>query len=106
MSSSDRLDCMKIKIISELFSAAVLGALFGLWSNGLHQKWHRLGREAYLAHQSQNYDKVFANPASSMHLILIWVVIALIVFAIYKGIAFVVAKALSAFSDQDGIVQR
>jgi len=41
-----------------------------------------------------------------MHLILIWVVIALIVFAIYKGIAFVVAKALSAFSDQDEIVQR
>jgi hypothetical protein len=92
---------MKIKIISELFSAAVLGAFFGLHLNGLHQKWHMLGREAYLAHHSQNFDELYANPASAMHLVLIWVITALSVFALYKGIAFMVAKVLFVVFDKN-----
>jgi hypothetical protein len=60
---------MKLKIISEMISVISIGALFGLLTNGMHVKWHRLGREAYLAHASQNFDKLYANPASSMHLI-------------------------------------
>jgi hypothetical protein len=96
---------MKIKIISELISVVAIGAFFGLCSNGSHQKWHRMGREAYLAHASQTFDKMYANPASLMHLILIWLVIALPVFVLYKGIAFVVAKVLSAISDKDKTVQ-
>jgi hypothetical protein len=105
MSSCDKLGCMKIKIISELFSATALGAFFGLYSNGSHQKWHRLGREAFLAHESQNFDKMYANPSSLMHLILIWLVVALFVFALYKGIAFVVAKVLLAITDKDEAAQ-
>jgi hypothetical protein len=67
----------------------------------LHQKWHGLGREAYLAHESQNFDKLYANPSSLIHLVLLWVVLVLLIFALYKGIALVVAKALSAFCKKD-----
>jgi hypothetical protein len=105
MSSCDKLGCMKIKGISELISALAIGAICVLFSNGMHQKWHRLGREAFLAHQSQNFDKLYANPASLMHLVLIWVVIVLPIFVLYKGIAFVVAKVLSSMTDKDETAQ-
>lgn len=98
MSPYDKLDSMKIKGVSELFSAVVMGVLAGLYSNGHHQKWHRLGREAFLAHESKYFDKSYANPSSLMHLILLWIVVALPLFALYKGISYVLAKILSAFS--------
>jgi hypothetical protein len=97
---------MKIKIISELISAVTIGVLFGLGSNGLHHKWHSLGRDAYLAHYSQNFDKLYARPVSAMYLVLIFVIMALLVFAVYKCIAFVIAKLLSAFSDKEEAVQK
>ena len=103
--TSAKLVYMKVKGISELISVVAIGALFGLCMNESHQKWHRLGREAYLAHQSQMFDKLYANPHSLMYLILIYVVLALPVFAFYKGIAFVTAKVLSAIADKNKIEQ-
>jgi hypothetical protein len=96
---------VKVKGISELISSVSIGALFGLCSIELHQKWHGLGREAYLAHASQNFDKLYANPTSATHLILLWVLIALPVFALYKGIDYVVARLLSAIADKSETVQ-
>jgi hypothetical protein len=96
---------MKVKIISELISAITIGALFGLVSNGTHDKWHRLGREAFLSHESQNFERMYANPAPAMHGVLLWVFVALTVFVLYKGLAFIAAKVLSAFSDESEAVQ-
>jgi hypothetical protein len=96
---------MKIKVVSELVSVIAIGALVGLWANGMHQKWHRLGREAFMAHESQNFDKLYANPPSLMHLVLMSVVIALLIFALYKGIALVVAMALSAIAEKSETAQ-
>jgi hypothetical protein len=96
---------MKIKIISELFSVVVTGVLYGLWSNEMYLKWHRLGREAFMAHQSQRFDKFYANPHSSMLWILVYLVFTMLVFALYKGIAFVVAKVLSTIANKSGTAQ-
>jgi hypothetical protein len=71
----------------------------------LHHKWHRLGREAFLAHESQSFDRMYANPSSLMHVTLIWLVMALPVFVIYKGIAFVIFKSLSAISNKEETLQ-
>jgi len=96
---------MKTKCISELISALAIGALFALYSSATHQKWHRLGREAFLAHESQNFDKLYANQASPVHLILIYTVITLSIFALYEGIAFVVTMALSAIAERSKTTQ-
>jgi len=96
---------MKVKGISELISAVSIGVIFGLISNGIHVKWHGLGREAFLAHESQNFDKIYANPVSIMHLILLFVLIALPIYALYKGIAFVVAKLLLAIAEKSKTAQ-
>jgi hypothetical protein len=96
---------MKIKVISEVIAAVVIGVLSGLSMNGMHLKWHRLGREAFLIHESQNFDKLYANPSSLTHLILLGVIMTLTFIALYKGIALVAAKVLSTITDKSETVQ-
>lgn len=99
---------MTIKIdASELLSAATLGALFGIMNHASHLKWHGLGRDAYLANQSQYYEKFCLNPPSAMHSILIGGIIALFAFAAYRGLILLYGKLLSAIprKNEDGIVQ-
>ena len=85
---------MKNKIVPELISAGVLGAGFGLLANHLHQKWHQLGRDAYLAHESQNFEKLYARQVPLPHEILEWTLIALVVYAVYKGFALLISKTI------------
>jgi hypothetical protein len=92
---------MKNNLLSELVSVVVIGALFGLESNVMQQKWHRLGRDAFLVHQSQNFDKVCANPSSVTHSILLFVLLAAPIYLLYKGISMLAAKFLSGFADKD-----
>jgi len=103
--SCDRLGCTKIKVISELIAIGVVGVLTGLSMNGMHLKWHRLGREAYMAHESQIFDKQYANPSSLSHSILLGVIMVLLFVAFYKGIALVTAKVLSAIPDRGETAQ-
>ncbi len=91
---------MKTKIISELFSVATIGSLCGLLFNGSHLKWHKLGREAFLAHESQYFDKTYLNPVPAVHVALAWLLIALFFYAIYKCIAVVTSKILCAITSK------
>ena len=83
---------MKNKLVPELISAAIVGVGFGLISNHLHQKWHRLGRDAFLAHESQNFEKLYAGQVSLFHEILLWTLAALAAYAAYKSLAVLIAK--------------
>jgi hypothetical protein len=90
-----KLDRMKIRLISELAAAVTIGILVGLHTNWTHWHWHQLGREAFLSNQSQYFDKFFVNPAPAIHPIATFVVVALVFFAVFKAISFVVSMALS-----------
>jgi hypothetical protein len=92
---------MKINLISELLAVAAIGVLVGLHTNWTHWDWHQLGREAYLSHESQYFDKFFVNPSSAFHPITTFVVAALILFAVFKATSFAVWKALSMFEQKD-----
>jgi hypothetical protein len=96
---------MKVKIASELISVVTIGTLTGLHTTWMNWKWHRLGREAFLSHESQFFDKFCTNPAPAIDPIIKFVVAALIIFALYKGIAFVAAKVLSAIANKCGAEQ-
>jgi hypothetical protein len=96
---------MKVKIVSELISTAAIGTLAGLVSHGMREKWHLLGRQTYLAKESQRFDKFYANPAPAIHTIVIGLILALLVFALYKGLAFAAEKLLSAFSKSSNAEQ-
>ena len=85
---------MKNRLIPELISAGLIGVGFGLFGNHLRQKWHLLGRDAFLAYESQYFERHYAGPESPLYRILIWTIVALITYAIYKGLAALIARIL------------
>jgi hypothetical protein len=85
---------MKNKLFPELISAATIGVLGGLLMIQVHQNWHRLGRDAFLAHESQTFEKLYAAPVSLFREILTGIFVALVVYAVYKGLAVLIAKVL------------
>ncbi|HTW62118.1 MAG TPA: hypothetical protein VMD55_09960 [Terracidiphilus sp.] len=85
---------MKNKIVPELISATLLGIGFGVIVNHTHEKWHRLGRDAFLAHEAQTFENLYSRRAPWPHELLIWTLVALIVFAVYKALALLIARIL------------
>jgi hypothetical protein len=71
----------------------------------MHWRWDRLGRVAYLSHESQYFDRYDAYPAPAIHPIITFVVAALIIFGLYKCLVFVAAKILSALTSKSGTAQ-
>lgn len=92
---------MKTRWTSELFSVFAIGAFFGVFSHQLHEKWHGLGREAFLSHESQIFDKSYASPPSIQHLILVWIGLALPIYFLFKLVAIAVDKFQLAMKDKD-----
>jgi hypothetical protein len=74
------------RIIAKLTIVVILGALIGESVNLDHQKWHRLGRTAFLSHQSQRFDKYIAIPQSPAVLILTSVIMAIFLCCVYEGL--------------------
>ncbi len=95
--SYKKLGRMKIEFdLSELLSATTFGVALGVLSFFGHQKWRSLGREAYLAHYAQYFDKHYANQPSAVASVIAAVILALVVLAIFKGLAYIYSKTLSA----------
>jgi len=83
---------------SELLSATTFAVALGISSFFGHQKWRSLGREAYLAHYAQNFDKHYSHQPSAVGSVIAAVILVLVVLALFKGLAFVYSKILSAFN--------
>jgi len=96
---------MRTKTISELFSVATIGSLFGLSLNASHLKWHNLGREAFLAHESQYFDKTYLNPAPAVRITFVWFLTALFIYAIHRCIVFGADWILRAISLKNAVKQ-
>src|SRR5579859_635904 len=78
---------MKTKIIVRFFLIVIFGALFGSITQHTHEKWHSLGREAYLTHESEWFDKKMATPSSAAVQVVEWILIACFVGGAYEGAA-------------------
>jgi hypothetical protein len=85
---------MKNKIVPEVISATFLGIAVGVFVSRTHEKWHRLGRDAFLAHQAENFEKLYNRQSPWPHELLIWTLVALIVYAVYKALALLIARTL------------
>jgi len=78
---------MKARIASELISVVVIGGLAGLYSHASKLKWRRLGRDAFLSDKPHYFDKVIANPSAAINSIVIFVVLGVLIFVLYKSLA-------------------
>src|SRR5271165_3230961 len=78
--------------LRKLASAAFLGLLFGLYIHHDHVRWGRLGREAFLAHQNQRFDRFMAGAPSATGSILGGVIVVLALLGAYELISFGLSK--------------
>jgi hypothetical protein len=88
---------MKSKLIIKFVLLVAYGVLCGLAIHGDHLKWHRLGREAFLSHEAQRFDRYMASPGTGIGFAVVSVIALLVFAALYEGIAFIGAKIISHF---------
>jgi hypothetical protein len=88
---------MKARIVAKLLLVLSMGSLFGAISWSTHEKWHRLGRAAYLDNQSKWFDAKMAGPTSALQPIVFWILVVLVTFIFYEGAALLIAKLASIF---------
>ncbi len=84
---------MKSKLVVKFLLALAFGSLFGQFIHMDHEKWLRLGREAFLTHQANQFDHDMI--ASAAGIMVFCAIFALGLFALYEGIAFAVLKLVS-----------
>jgi H+/Cl- antiporter ClcA len=97
---------MKIEInLPEVFSAATFGAVSGVLSFASHQRWIRLGRDAYISHCAQIFDTQTIHPPHLVVVIIVGVVFALFAVALFKGLAFLFGLLSSAFQNKSRVEQ-
>jgi hypothetical protein len=89
---------MKSKLVIKFLTAVTFGALFGQYIQTDHEKWHRLGREAFLSYQAHRFDHYMANPSAGTNYLVVCVILALGLGVLYEGVAFIGAKLISLFS--------
>ena len=86
---------MKSKILIKLVLVITFGSLFGLATQLGHEKWHRLGRAAYLAHQADWFDQKMASPTNPITQVIEWALIACLVASAYECAAYIGATLLA-----------
>jgi hypothetical protein len=84
---------MKSKLVVKFLLALALGSVLGEFIHMDHEKWLRLGREAFLTHQAMQFDHDLLTPA--VGIMVFCAIFALGIFTLYEGIAFAVLKLVS-----------
>lgn len=97
---------VKAKRVSEYYSVLTIGVVVGLISHANTQRWQHLGRDAYMAHFSQLFDKRMAHPTHLMSAIIASTMFALIAFVFFKGLAFVYCKLISCLPGSEAVQAR
>lgn len=80
---------MKAKIIVKIVLICIFGTIMGLFTQHTHEKWHRLGRTAYLTSQSEWFDKKMATSTTVIGQIAEWAAIACVIGSVYECAAYV-----------------
>jgi uncharacterized membrane protein YqgA involved in biofilm formation len=83
---------MKSKLVIKFLLALSFGAVFGQLVHLDQEKWHRLGREAFLANQANQFDQ---HSGATAAVILFCAIFALGLYSFYEGLAFAILKLVT-----------
>jgi hypothetical protein len=86
---------MKSKLVIKCFIVVVFAVLLGEFIQLDYEKWHRLGREAFLTYQGHRFDLHMADPVHGPAHLLVFAMFALGWGALYEGVAFAGTKLVS-----------
>jgi hypothetical protein len=93
---------MKSSLAIKFLFAVLSGALMGRLIQLDHERWHRLGREAFLSYQASQFDRFMASPGTGVGLIVFCVILVVGLGALYEGVAFFGTRLVSHFSPGEG----
>jgi predicted PurR-regulated permease PerM len=85
---------MNRKLTSRLIAVVLVGVAFGIFFYQDHQKFHNMGRDAYMARQGQQWDRLYADTSAKGLTIVSGCVIAALAVGIYELIAGIVHLVL------------
>jgi hypothetical protein len=85
---------MQSRFVIKFCVAAAIGVLGGLFVHADYERWHRLGREAFLSHEAHRFDLYMADPQLRVSALFVFAVLALGFFALYEGLAYAVSKVM------------
>ena len=82
---------MKSKIVIKFLLAIAFGALFGQYFHHGYEKWHQLGRDAFLTYEAQRFDTSMAVVSSGAPIIIVCIIFGLGLATLYEALAFSIA---------------
>ena len=90
---------MKSAYVFKLFFVLAIGVLSGEGITRDYEKWHGLGRAAFLAYQGNRFDRYMAHPApGAIHAVTLPLLL-LFLAALYEVVAFLGAKCVALIVD-------
>jgi hypothetical protein len=85
-------------LIARGISVVVLGILFAAYMNHDYQKWRRAGRDQFLAHEAQRFERVI-SPARPFGVVAIGAVIGVgFLVGLYEIVVFALSGVLKSQS--------
>jgi hypothetical protein len=86
----------------KILSAAFFGLLFGLQIHHSNLKWNRLGREAFIAYQNQEFDRSVASPVNGFLMVLVTIFMMLLFVGAYELLSVGLSKIVKPPDDRTG----
>jgi hypothetical protein len=83
---------MKSAYVIRFLLAIAFGVLFGQYVQHDYEKWHALGRDAFLSYQGHRFDTYMADPGAGVFHIVVATILVVGLVAFYEMAAFVVEK--------------
>lgn len=94
---------MNRNLFARGLAVVVMGLLFGAYINDDYQKWRRLGRDAFIAHEVERFDRFIVPPSAFGVAAFGAILVTSFIFGLYELVAFVLSSALkSSIPDQPG----
>jgi predicted small integral membrane protein len=87
---------MKVHLPTRAVSAILLGSMFGWYVHHDSVRWNQLGRVAFLAYQTQRFDRYLVSPTPAAFTILFAAVMTVGFFALYELVSFALSKVFSS----------
>ena len=94
---------MRHQLISRIFTALLLGVLFGTAVHLDHVRRGHTGREEFLAAQASRFDKFYANPPWAVFEILGALVFTGVTLGVYELIVMGISSAMRKAEPSDRV---
>lgn len=94
---------MNRNLFAHGLAVLVMGILFGAYIKHDYEKWRRLGRDAFITHELERFDRFIAPPGAFGVAVFGVIVLTPFIFGFYELVAFALSSVLrSTIPDQTG----